>query len=361
MERGMDIVGRFEQRALQTGALFPFKARILEYVVHLVNDPGTSVSRLAAVIGWNPLLVRSVSATANSAFGFPGRIRDVNLALSLLGSQAVRDAVKNAVASRATRHMANTFHYCQDLWDHSLLCALVARAIALDTNSTDPEKAFLAGLIHDVGFLFLGDDLPSPETEVLRQWEPEQDARRRVMASPAALHEEAGSWMVERWEMVPDEIRDAVRNHHGPTGREINPALSAVIHVADVLCHRLFGGPMGRESTIEYDPHTFSLIGLPDPAGEAANGAALDRLERLIRNRAPALELKVGVLKDGLINTFEDLEASARLLLALHYFEGISLDGIAGVLGTTRADVLAMHAEAIERVVGMLRELGEWS
>ena len=36
----------FERRALDTGASFPFKARVMEYVVDLVNDPGASASRL---------------------------------------------------------------------------------------------------------------------------------------------------------------------------------------------------------------------------------------------------------------------------------------------------------------------------
>lgn len=361
MEKPMQIVGQFEKRALQTGAVFPFKARILEYVVHLVNDPGTTVSRLAAVIGWNPLLVRSVSATANSAFGFPGRIRDVNLAISMLGSQAVRDAVKNAVASRATRHMANTFHYCQDLWDHSLLCGLVARAIALNTGKADPGKAFVAGLVHDVGFLFLGDDLPSIEAETIRQWGPEHGAGWNTSAQAAGLHEEAGSWMVDRWETLPEDIRDAVRHHHAPTGEEANPSLSAVVHVADVLCHRLFGGPLGRATTVAKSPRAFALLGFPDMAHASADGGALAEIERSIRNRAPALELKVGVLKEGLINTFEDLEPSARFLLALHYFEGISLDGIAGILGISRADVISLHDAALHQMVDVLREMGEWS
>ena len=46
-------------------------------------------------------------------------------------------------------------------------------------------------------------------------------------------------------------IRDAVRNHHAPTGNETDPILAAIVHVADVICHRLFGGPPGSK------PRTF--------------------------------------------------------------------------------------------------------
>ncbi len=357
----MPIVDEFEHRALETGAAFPFKARVLEYVVALVNDPLTPVSRLAAVIGWNPILMRSLSLSANTAFGLPGQVRDVNLALGLLGSQSIRDTVKWAVASRATRHIVNSFHYCEDLWDHSLMCGLVARAVAAETGCRERDRAFVAGLVHDIGFLFLGDDLPSPEVEGLLDWRPEYDHRRPNLLTPEGMHEEAGSWMLDRWETLDADLRDAVRHHHGPTGTEQNPVLAAVVHVADVICHRLFGGPMGQEPEMAFSRSACDTLGLLSGCASESMEHRMCSLEERVLHRAPALQLKVSVVKENLINTFEDLEEQERFLLALHYFEGLSLAGIAGVLGTTRDHVVLMHGHALQRFTTMLAEFGEWS
>ena len=354
-------VEAFEQRALETGASFPFKARVMEYVVDLVNDPGTPVSRLAAVIGWNPILLRSLSASANSAFGLPGQVRDVNLALGLLGAQRVKETVKCAVASRATRHIVNSFHFCEALWNHSLLCALVSRAVAQETGYADPNRAFVAGLVHDIGFLFLGDDLPSPETEAIREWESDSDVLPSMSERHARMHEEAGSWMLDRWETLDADIKDAVCNHHAPTGTETDPTLAAIVHVADVICHRLFGGPPGSKPRTLFSARALNTLGLSSGCACTSGEDPLDALQAQIMHRAPALELKTRVLKDDLVNTYEELEERERLVIALHYFEGMSLERIAGVLGTTREDVILFHRHAVSRIASMLAEFGEWS
>lgn len=351
----------FERRALDTGASFPFKARVMEYVVDLVNDPGASASRLAAVIGWNPILFRSLSASANSAFGLPGRVRDVNLAVGLLGAQRVKDTVKWAVAGRATRHIANSFHMCEPLWNHSLLCALVSRAVALETGYADPNRALIAGLVHDIGFLFLAEDLPSPEVDAIREWDAEGDGGPMAMDQQARMHEEAGSWMLDRWETLDPAIRDAVRHHHAPTGQEADPVLAAIVHVADVICHRLFGGPPGSKPRTLFSAHALLALGL-QPGGRGTKGDdPAVMLETRITHRAPALELKARVVREDLVNTYEELEERERLVIALHYFEGMSLNRIAGMIGVSRGDVEVIHRQAVARVATMLMGFGEWS
>lgn len=351
----------FERRALDTGASFPFKARVMEYVVDLVNDPGASASRLAAVIGWNPILFRSLSASANSVFGLPGYVRDVNLAVGLLGAQRVKDTVKWAVAGRATRHIANSFHMCEPLWNHSLLCALVSRAVALETGYAEPNKALVAGLVHDIGFLFLGEDLPSPEVDAVKDWEPDGDRGPMTMDKQTRMHEEAGSWMLDRWETLHEDIREAVRHHHAPTGAESDPVLAAIVHVADVICHRLFGGPPGSKLRNLISANALITLGLHPGAKDLAGRDPAVVLQERITHRAPALELKTRVLRDDLINTYEEMEERERLVIALHYFEGMSLARVAGIVGVNDADVRILHDRAVTRIASMLAEFGEWS
>jgi HD-like signal output (HDOD) protein len=39
------------------------------------------------------------------------------------------------------------------LWEHSLACAFVCRRIAKRIGMDDPEQAYIAGLLHDIGFI----------------------------------------------------------------------------------------------------------------------------------------------------------------------------------------------------------------
>lgn len=351
---------RFEQQALQTGVVFPFQAKVLEYVVNLVNDPLSTVARMSAVIGWNPVLARTLSAKANAAYGFPGCAQDINLALTLLGSPVIRETVKRLIASGATRHIVNSFEYCDSLWDHSLTCALVAKAVAAELGVVDPDRAFLAGLVHDVGFLFLGDELPSPEMEVLPEWAPELDVRHLPHPVPLSLHEEAGSWMVDRWETLSPEIQDAVRHHHEPGRAQQDPLLAAVVHVADVICHRHFGGPMGQEPDAPFNAEALALLRLCE-SPEEGTSISTSSLQASVLRRAPALTLKVNVLKQSLAGIYEELAERERFVLAMHYYEGISIKGIAGVLGASEVEVVELHAKAITHLQRVLLEIGELS
>jgi HD-like signal output (HDOD) protein len=358
MSGSMLSIEGFEQKALATGSQFPFGSRILEYLVELVNDPRATASRLSAVVAWNPMLARSVAAQLSTAYGFPGHVRDVDLAVAALGSPKLRETLKRTVSSIATRHMVHSFSSCPELWNHLLACALVSRAIARRRGNIDPVHAFIAGLVHDIGFLFLEVDLPSPEAVRFPEWTVSSDTGERDRATKSALHEEAGTWMVGRWETLPGEVHDAVRFHHTPGDAQANPVLAAVVHLADVMCHRFFDGPLGQWPSLDPHPSALAILDIPGviPGGEQN---AMDALQSEILGDLPALALKVTVLRECLISRVEDLAETERLVLALHYCEGISIRAIAGVLEVSSEDVLGVHDAAMRNLEAVLNDLGE--
>ena len=106
-------------------------------------------------------------------------------------------------------------------YDHVLRVAHLACEIAL-ANNQDAERAYLAGILHDIG-----RDLP--DSELLRLAPPEC---RIDAAHPLALHGRAGRALLERWGFTDQAVLDAVEDHTtGP--RELNP-VSMAVYVADV-------------------------------------------------------------------------------------------------------------------------------
>jgi len=60
-------------------------------------------------------------------------------------------------------------------WQHSLACAIIARKLAPAVGFSDPEKAYLAGLLHDIGYILNLVAFPEqPETVI------EEAARDRL-------------------------------------------------------------------------------------------------------------------------------------------------------------------------------------
>ena len=85
----------------------------------------------------------------------------------LFGRWQSVDSIKNAVVSLGLQRMRDIAVSCSMLtlvpsaskvdpvvfWEHSLGCALVCRQFARKIKYSDPEKAYLGGLLHDIGIV----------------------------------------------------------------------------------------------------------------------------------------------------------------------------------------------------------------
>ena len=99
--------------------------------------------------------------------------------------------------------------------------ACLARDIAL-ANGLDADKAYLAGILHDVA-RDMGD------AELLRLAPPESEAD---VQHPLSLHGRAARTVLERWGVTDTDILDAVEEH--TTGPRDGKPLSVCVYVADI-------------------------------------------------------------------------------------------------------------------------------
>jgi HD-like signal output (HDOD) protein len=99
--------------------------------------------------------------------------------------------------------------------------------LASKLRTGDPDETFTAGLLHDAGRLVLAlrfkDEYwkavgGTAETETIDTVEREHFG---------IDHAEVGGWMLEAW-ALPAPIVEAVRIHHGSTGRQTGPNVLAV-------------------------------------------------------------------------------------------------------------------------------------
>ncbi|NOX67752.1 MAG: HDOD domain-containing protein [Gammaproteobacteria bacterium] len=150
-----------------------------------LEDPTCSSGRLAEVAKLDPVLVSRLLMAANSAFHNRAGIEivDLNLAISRLGFEVVRNtAITLAIEQifNASQHEALR-ERLQVLWARSMSLSSMCYVIARSAAPLNADHAFLAGLLHDVGKLyiltqakeypgFLGDE--DSLNTVLRDWHP---------------------------------------------------------------------------------------------------------------------------------------------------------------------------------------------
>ena len=124
-----------------------------------LEDPKCTADHLANVVRTDPVLVARLLIAANSAFHNRAGIEivDLNLAISRLGFEVVRNtaitlAVEQIFAASQHKELRNSVKH---IWNDSLSLASMSFVIAQKSGAVNPDNAFLSGLLHEVGKLYI--------------------------------------------------------------------------------------------------------------------------------------------------------------------------------------------------------------
>jgi putative nucleotidyltransferase with HDIG domain len=113
-------------------------------------------------------------------------------------------------------------------WRHSLGCAMVCRKFSEKLESADGDKAYMAGLLHDIGFLVNCIAFPKEFAAAVAL-----EAERATMGF---THCETGRELAKKWHLADDMVQ-VIAYHHSPERSESAKALVALVHLSDLLCH----------------------------------------------------------------------------------------------------------------------------
>ena len=121
-------------------------------------------------------------------------------------------------------------------WEHSLGCALVCRRLARGLHLADPSKAYLAGLLHDLGIIVNLWVLPKEFRTAFEMAKAEAiPLHEAEEKSLGFTHCDSGRLLAESWGLPPDLI-EVITYHHSPEKSSQSASLVALVHVADLLC-----------------------------------------------------------------------------------------------------------------------------
>lgn len=207
----------------------------LDEVIRLIeSDPALSSTIL------------SMCRTADKGLG--DKITTVRRAVIMLGLEAVQVAalsvhVYQQFSSKSQGNQGNKEddgqHFDQQgLWVHSLAVACCCEQIAEfhPDLGVEPEQAYLAGLLHDVGKMALDMVLPQAYERVLSMSASRHCPLSLIEQSVLGFdHHTAGKRLAEHWKL-PSAIRDAIWLHSQPIDalpKEANRALVSVVTLGE--------------------------------------------------------------------------------------------------------------------------------
>jgi HD-like signal output (HDOD) protein/signal transduction histidine kinase len=245
---------------------------LIKLLAHLQADD-LGMPELAALVAKDAGMTGKILTVANSsAYHRNGRQPSLEQAMVALGT----DMIKTLVISDSVFQTFNSFPNsgATDLrafWKNSLTAAVLARETARRMNYSQPEEAYLAGLLHNVGRLALLATAPK-EYAFNFTARDDEDLCAVEQRTLQITHAEAGAWLIERWQL-DSFLADSVLYHHEPSARlEAAHPLIRIVRLAHVLSSHANDGSLVDEAR--------ALCGLDPEAPDELLGLAARQVEK---------------------------------------------------------------------------------
>jgi HD-like signal output (HDOD) protein len=210
----------------------------------------SSFGALAAIASEDQVIAGNLIAAANSClYGAAARIGSIGHAMTYIGLEETRRIL---MAASMRRTFASST--AAELWRYSLKTARWCEAAASHMDGVEPEVAFLAGLVHDIGRLGILQYPGEAGVSLVRLLERGCDPLFAEVFLFGADHSGIGADILKHWNF-PEAIVEGVRWHHRPE-RSDSP-LASLLFLADAYCSEAIGAGSGKA-----ERHAFAVTGI---------------------------------------------------------------------------------------------------
>lgn len=261
---------QFEQHARTTDFLPP-AFELIPRILVLLDDPDVNSETLAQIIHADAGLTTDVLRAANTAaYAGAARIESLPQAIVRLGLREIYRLLTAIITSPNLMNLDAFGFQRVDLWQHSVACAFGAQILSRNVPSQDPEVAYTAALLHDIGKLVMAQVAKADYLALIDSCKENNTPHFRAEQNAFQCdHAMIGSMLLKRWRF-PEEIVGAIRFHHDPAHAPENARhLTSLIYASNIVAYRLGLGSGFPDYTIHPDPAHLEPIGLqPDDLAE---------------------------------------------------------------------------------------------
>lgn len=208
---------------------------ILSELVETINNPRSSSMDIARIVEKDTALAAKLLRIVNSPFyGFPSRIDTISRAVTIVGSKQLTTLAAGVAAISFFSGIPNQYIDMRSFWSHSLRTGFAARLLAAHATTQNPERFFVAGLLHDIGRLVLLRLRPESYARVLEYCSahrvPAEQVERKIFGFD---HGVLAGHLLKEWKF-PISLEDSVAHHHSPRSSTstLDPTM---VHVANFV------------------------------------------------------------------------------------------------------------------------------
>ena len=242
----------------QVKTLPPLSQALTEFLEVYTHEHVT-FEEIGDIVKADAALAAATLKVANSAeSGLNRTIDSVQEAVAYLGRRTMLSiAFQLGVGDLLNRELEGYEADNIALWEHCQYTAIAARELSKYARvPINPDVAYTAGLIHDIGKVVLNMFMSGSAEKYLQAIE-EHDASDFSQAERYILgvdHSEAGMILATVWRL-PQILRNVIRYHHEPSeAPEEHRSLCIIVQAADIIAQMGGYGTGFDALQYRYDP-----------------------------------------------------------------------------------------------------------
>jgi len=213
---------RIQQR-LEATIEIPPLAGSAQKIIKLRVDPNATIDDITGVVETDPALAAQVvSWAASPYYASPGKIRSVEDAIvRVLGFDLVINLALGLALGKTLSLPKDHPQQATPYWQQSIYTAAVIEGLTRAMPRAQRPEAgltYLAGLLHNFGYLLLAHVFPPHFSLICRHLEVNPHLCHTYIEQHllGISREQIGAWLMRHWDM-PDELATALRFQHDPT------------------------------------------------------------------------------------------------------------------------------------------------
>ena len=211
-----DIINKLLEEAELTK--LPSLPHVLIKLLNACQKDTACFDTLAEIITKDAALAAKVVSVANSpVYGKSHELTSLKQILFFLGLDTIKSiAITASVQQFFSRYSKEKSRFLKGFWEHTLYTAIVAKNLARLTSYNNPEEAYLAGLLHDIGKLIFENYSQHEYSVLVYTDNSSEELLKRENEKYKITHDDIGARLLEIWG-ITDVISDAIRYHHAKT------------------------------------------------------------------------------------------------------------------------------------------------
>jgi putative nucleotidyltransferase with HDIG domain len=207
-------------------------------LLQVIDDPTVGTDKLLPIVERDPGLTASLLKLCNSSsYGVRRQTGSVREALVLVGNRTfIRLAFALSLEQILHCRLPGYRLDMGELWRHSLAVACgTSHLVEITGQARLQERAFTAGLLHDIGKLVL-DQVMMEMLPLIQEVVQEEDLLELERGVSGYDHAQAGALLLETWDF-PEALVESIRCHHRPDLAGQYPEVAQAVYAANLIDH----------------------------------------------------------------------------------------------------------------------------